>query len=423
MRMVLVNKRPWAVGMDWSCTRLEKLSRPELLRKARKVSPDFDMAALRLRQYGFGSSGGNPEDWRRARSLAAFLQLPTSFLGLFTLEDVHGETFWWVFAQQNGLTVGQGDAVYDTREKAEQQIASLEDLLGNFEQSMLCLTPEESRAWLEPLLQVGPAALLRRRGCLESLETPPASRRKPFVAVGTALALAATAWWGVGAWLDHRDREAAQASARLAQMNREQRRLELTSHPERYFKQEWASAPLADAVAAPCMEALRAQPTVVNGWLLSEASCAGRAAAVVWEHQPGADFVALPENAALDKRSSRRAVSRFTLAFEAVPRRGQDYPHVLTQDMAARHLYQLTQVTGTRLRLTFSPPEKRAIDKVEIAAPWIKGTWELADIPSALLEEPGLSQLLSALPGLTLDAIVYKNDAWTFKGRVYAREK
>ena len=171
MRMVVINKRAWAVGMDWSSTRLEKLSRPELLRKARKVSPDFDMAALRPRQFGFGSSGGNPADWKRARSLAAFVQLPTSFLGLFTLEDARGETFWWVFAQQNGLTVGQGDAVYDTRENAEQQIASLTDLLGGFEQSMLCLTPEESRAWLEPLLRVGPAALLRRRGCLESLET------------------------------------------------------------------------------------------------------------------------------------------------------------------------------------------------------------------------------------------------------------
>lgn len=423
MRMVIVNKRSWAVGMDWSSTRLEKLSRPELLRKARKISPEFDMAAFRPRQYGFGSGGGTPEDWKRTRSLAAFVQLPTSFLGLFTLEDVQGETFWWVFAQQNGLTVGQGDAVYDTQEKAEQQIESLEDLLGNFEQSMICLTPTESRAWLEPLLHVGPAAMLRRRGCLESLETPPVSRRKPLIAAGTALALAATAWWGIGAWLEYRDREAAQASARLARMNREQRRLELTAHPERYFKQEWASVPLAEDTAVPCMQALRAQPTVVNGWLLSEASCGGRAVSVAWEHQPGADFVALPEKAVLDKRSSRRAVSRFTLASHTLPRRGQEYPHVLTQDMAARHLYQITQVTGTRLRLTFGPPEKRTIDKVEIAAPWIKGTWELTDIPSVLLEAPGLPQLLSELPGLTLDAIVFKNDVWTFRGRLYAREK
>lgn len=31
MRMVIINKRPWAVGLDWSSTRLDKLSRSRLL--------------------------------------------------------------------------------------------------------------------------------------------------------------------------------------------------------------------------------------------------------------------------------------------------------------------------------------------------------------------------------------------------------
>lgn len=108
MRMVVINKRPWAVGLDWSSTRMEKLSRPRLLEMAQKIDASFDMMAVQRRLYGFGSSGGRPGDWIKARSLAAFIQLPPSFLGLFALEDMQGESFWWVIGRQNGQNVGQG---------------------------------------------------------------------------------------------------------------------------------------------------------------------------------------------------------------------------------------------------------------------------------------------------------------------------
>ena len=276
MRMVIINKRPWAVGLDWSSTRMEKLSRSRLLEMAQKIDPAFDMMAVQRRLYGFGSSGRS-EDWKKARSLAAFIQLPPSFLGLFALEDVRGESFWWVIGRQNGQNVGQGDAVYATRQEAEQELKSLNELLDNSIAEVVTQEdPAHSLAWLEPLLHVGPGAVLRRRGCLESLQKAPGRVSPAVLGAGLALGLLIGGGLAFNAWQEHQAQRMALESARLARLDKEQRRQELLAHPENYFEQIWTQAPLAVDVAEPCMEALLAQPTVANGWMLSEASCPRR---------------------------------------------------------------------------------------------------------------------------------------------------
>lgn len=422
MRMVIINKRPWAVGLDWSSTRMEKLSRSRLLEMAQKIDPAFDMMAVQRRLYGFGSSGGRPEDWKKARSLAAFIQLPPSFLGLFALEDVRGESFWWVIGRQNGQNVGQGDAVYATRQEAEQELKSLNELLDNSIAEVVTQEdPAHSLAWLEPLLHVGPGAVLRRRGCLESLQKAPGRVSPAVLGAGLALGLLIGGGLAFNAWREHQAEQASLESARLAKLNKEQRRQELLAHPENYFEQIWTQAPLAVDVAEPCMEALLAQPTVANGWMLSEASCAGRAVSVAWAHQSQADFLSLPAKAIL--KSPQLAVSRMTLATGRKARTGQNYPGILTRETATRHLYQITQQAGARLRLAFQKPEKRSIDKVELSAPWIKGEWTLSAVPGSLLQERALWRALSALPGLTLERISFKNEVWTLQGNIHARER
>lgn len=422
MRMVIINKRPWAVGLDWSSTRLDKLSRSRLLEMAQKIDPAFDMMAVQRRLYGFGSSGGQPEDWKKARSLAAFIQLPPSFLGLFALEDVQGQSFWWVIGRQNGQNVGQGDAVYASRQEAEQELKSLNELLDNSIAEVVTQDkPTRSLAWLEPLLHVGPGAVLRRRGCLESLQEAPRRVSPTVLGVGLAVGLLIGGGLAFNAWREHQAEQASIESARLARLNKEQRRRELLAHPENYFEQAWAQAPLAVDVAKPCMEALLAQPTVVNGWLLSEASCAGRAVSVTWAHQSQADFLSLPAQARL--KSPQLAVSRLTLATGRKARAGQKYPSLLTRESATRHLYQITQQAGSRLRLTFQKAEKRSIDKVELSAPWVKGDWTLSAVPGSLLRGNALWRALSALPGLTLERISFKSEDWTLQGNIYATEK
>lgn len=422
MRMVIINNRPWAVGLDWSSTRMEKLSRPRLREMAQKIDPAFDMMAVQRRLYGFGSSGGRPEDWKKARSLAAFIPLPPSFLGLFCLEDIQGETFWWVIGRQNGQNVGQGDAVYVTRREAEQELKSLNELLDNsIAEVVTSNDPEHSLAWLEPLLRVGPGAVLRRRGCLESLQEARGCVSPVVLGVGLALGLLIGTGLAFNAWQKHQAQQMALESARLAKLNKEQRRQELLAHPEEYFEQIWTQAPLALDIAGPCMKALLAQPTVANGWLLSEACCAGRAVSVTWAHQSQADFLNLPARAML--KNPQLAVSRLTLAAGWKARTGQKYSAILTREIATRHLYQITQQAGSRLRLTFQKPEKRSIEKVELSAPWIKGEWTLSAIAGSLLQEDALWSALSAVPGLTLERITFKNEAWTLQGNIYVKEK
>lgn len=422
MRMVLINKRSWAVGLDWSSPRMEKLSRRRLLDMAQRIDRSFDMVAVQQRLYGFGSSGGQPEDWSKARSLAAFIQLPPSFLGLFALEDVQGESFWWVIGRQNGQNVGQGDAVYVTRQEAEQELKSLNELLDNSIAEVVTQDdPTRSLAWLEPLVHVGPGAVLRRRGCLESLHEAPGRVSPAVLGAGLTVGLLIGGGLAFNAWQEHQAQQIALESARLAKLNKEQRRQELLAHPENYFEQIWTQVPLAVDVAVPCMEALLAQPTVANGWMLSEASCAGRTVSVTWAHQSQADFLSLPAKATL--KSPQLAVSRMPLATERKARAGQKYPGILTQESATRYLYQITQKAGARLRLTFHKPEKRSIDKVELSSPWVRGEWSLSAVPGSLLQERALWRALSALPGLTLERISFKNEVWMLQGNIYAKEK
>lgn len=423
MRLVIIQNQPWAVGMHWSRMQLQKASRAKLAQKARKLNANYDLMASRQRQYGFGSSDGTPELWTKARSLAAYIQLPatSSIIGLFTLQDAMGETFWWVFARENGRNIGLGDQVFTSQAAAEEEIHSLKELLGDTApDSISCTTFEASLEWLSPFTRVGLAAKLQRKGCLESIDQP---RSTPLRTWAIAVGLCCAASYGVSFWLDYRAEQHALEDARMSQLHKEARKNDLLADPAKHFTQAWLQKPLADQVAALCVNNMRALPAVANGWLLDTVTCQeGRSLQISWKHEGNADYVALPSKANL--QSSKAAVSREPLGITTrAPRVFQDHSRLLTQEMATRHLFQLCQLTGTKLRLSFKAPEKRTIDKVEIVAPWVQGTWELSELPGILLEEPSLSQLLAELPGLTLETITMKNDEWSFKGHIYAKTK
>ena len=56
--------------------------------------------------------------------------------------------------------------------------------------------------------------------------------------------------------------------------------------------------------------------------------------------------------------------------------------------------------------------------KVEIVAPWVRGSWELSAVPDALALDGSLAAALD-MPGLVLSGMEYGN-GWTLKGEVYA---
>ncbi|GAB1253032.1 type 4b pilus protein PilO2 [Desulfovibrio falkowii] len=420
MRMTIINNRAWAVGLDWSSTRTEKLSRLQLLETAQKIDPSFDVMAVQRQLYGFGSSGGRPEDWKKVRSLAAFLELPPAFLGLFALEDVQGEVIWWVLCRQNGQNVGQGDVVYATRQEAEKELKSLNELLDpTITDIDIFDDPARSAAWLSPLLHVGPSALLYRRGCLRSLL--PTGKKIPWRSLAAGLALTGVFGLALDTWMTKQAEQASREAAYLARLNKEQRRQDIAAHPEKHFQQTWTDAPLAIDVAIPCVSSLLELPTVVNGWLLSEATCNHRGVTTVWAHQPQGDFINLPRSGTL--KTPQLAASQTPLSVKLYPRRGQKYPNLLLRDSISQHLYHITQQIGAKLRLSFQPAEKRTVQNVELAAPWFKGNWEMTSVPDSLLRSAALWNAFSYLPGLTLDSITFKNESWTLQGQVYAKGK
>lgn len=420
MRMVIINNRAWAVGLDWSSTRTEKLSRLQLLETAQKIDPSFDIMAVQRRLYGFGSSEGRPGDWKNVRSLAAFLELPPASLGLFALEDVQGEIVWWVLCRQNGQNVGQGDAVYATRQEAEIELKSLNELLDpTITDVDIFDDPVRSAAWLSPLLHIGPSALLHRRGCLRSLL--PKERKFPWRSLAAGLALTCVSGLALDVWMTRQAEQVSREAAYLARVNKEQRRQDLAAHPEKHFQQTWTDAPLAIDVAVPCVSSLLELPTVVNGWLLSEATCTRRGVTTTWAHQPQGDFINLPFEGTL--KTPQVAVSQKKLPAKPHPRIGQKYPNLMPQSSVSQHLYHITQQVGAKLRLSFQPAEKRSVQNVELTAPWLKGNWEMSFVPESLLHSDVLWNAFSSLPGLTLEKIGFKNESWTIQGHVYAKGK
>jgi len=419
--MVIINKRPWAVGLDWSSSRMEKLSKIQLLQKAQRIDPDFDVMALQRRLYGFGSSGGRPEDWSKARSLAAFLELPPAFLGLFALEDVNGVVFWWVICRQNGQNVGQGDAVYKTQHEAEQELRSLNELLDNsIEDVFISKDPSESLSWLEPLLHVGALSYLNQKARLTNLQ-PSSASPIPWVGIGIAFFCCCIAGVALNAWFEKQaERESAEA-ARIARLDAEQRKNYLLEHPETQFPQPWFDEPLASAQATVCLTHMLALPLVVNGWLIGDADCVKKSLSVTWEHQPQADFLQLPFNGTL--KTPQQAVSRHSLPELVTPRKSQKFPNLLTQLVASQYLYQLTQDVGGKLRLMFQPPERKTVQKIEVLAPWNKGEWELSLVPGSVIRNEEFWNSLSDIPGLTLEKVSYKHELWSMQGRIYAKGK
>jgi hypothetical protein len=423
MRLVVINRQPWAVGFQWGVFSPGfRISRSGLLQRAQKLDATYDMVALGRNQCGFGGSGGNPEKYEKARSLAGFVRMEL-LLGLFALKDVSGDVFWWVFCRHENSVVGMGDQVFTTREDADAQLDELRKLLGIENQDIVvCSTVEDSLQWLTPLLRVDIESLLRRRGRIISLTMSVTLRKKRQIAIGAIIAALAGCVWGATLWHEGEREKAMFASARQARLNKEAQRGALLNRPEDHFRQTWVEAPAVGDVASSCLSAMFELPVMSRGWLMSEATCAGKSVTVTWEFQRLANYLDLPQGGSL--KSPKSAVSRLSVWGPSTvwPRNGQTYPNLLTQEMATRLLYQLTQQFSVRVRLTFNAPEKRVIDEVTVTAPWVKGAWDLESVSVAYLKDAKFWRMLTDIPGFTLERIVLKKHAvWSLHGNIFAR--
>ena len=239
MRLVKIKKRFFAVGLDWYVLekRHESANYADL---AAKVAEDMggeipDMAALRPRQYAFGYSRGNTSAYLKASALAASLRISDSFLGVFRFSDIQGD-FWWVCAIKQSLVSAMGDKVFESEEKALASLPGIRDILGDFDQEIVCDTVEKSVEWLSALLM--PDYLRRNRLRPVQGDVRAGRLRKALVAIGLILAFA----YGVNEFIDRRTAQEAMQRAHSAFIDNAKRKQELLAHPEKHFSRPWESS-------------------------------------------------------------------------------------------------------------------------------------------------------------------------------------
>lgn len=415
MRLANVDKRLWAVGLQWITDKKATLERAMREAEAQGNGAErFSTVAFRSRQYGLGTDVSG----KTLCPLAAALRLPSSFLGVFSLEDADGTVFWWVLAVRHGIITAQGDNLFATREEAHAHVLSgVEDLLGEFENRKICESPEESLAWLAPLLP-SRFSFTAFKIRLQPLRAGKHAKKHLVLAIA---GLALVSVYGASLLLEHKATQKALEASRLALMDKERHRRELAEHPERHFPMPWNTSLSTADMFKRCVPAMLDVPVSASGWLLAVASCNGHSLTVTWLHQPGADYLSPPPAAKVE--TPEKAVAVFTLG--SFDKKYELLPHIglPVRETVNRHLYQLTQNLGIKLNMNFGKPQKTVKDKVELVAPWLRGDFELSAVPSgAMLDFPALSAALS-VPGLVLEQIRMENFNWNIKGAVYAKSE
>ena len=433
MERLSLNGTPFAVGLHWQPpVKRRFLSRKALIDMADSLDADYDVSTIRRcsdgLQAGFGTVGDDWREYAKTPALCTCLDVPQSFLGLFSLRNVDGSLIWWLHLRLDGVIAEPGDKIFSTGEEAAKWLHAMQTASGIEPETFD--SPMQSAEWLSEHLHYRPVdKWVLSKGQITSLNRIASRSTVRAFAVTSALLIVCV---GAGiAWSHYRE-QAAQAKAQAERQERLQRKAEMEQYPERFFSPDWQHRPLATDFAGMCLPAMMRVPLSENGWQFNSVTCNGKTVAVAWGHEGGADFTRLPEGARLDEKDMRIARSSTPLPSSIRVVRpdgpGSDYRLLLSRDEVMGLLAEITQSTGTKLSApNFQAAKSRTIDKVTIHAPWREAAWELSEVPDLLLEaapgEDGVSlfAMLSEIPGLAIDTITYQ-DGWRIKGKVYARK-
>ena len=414
MRRIVINGQFYAVGLDWF---LLTGSRAELIQEAEQYDDKCDLTVILKAQYALARSG--KRTWRRTRSLAASLLLNDypDAVHVFPLVDADTNSpFWWVIGVRKGIVSGQTDRCFDSLDDAESVAVSVQDSLGVPE--LKSFSEADGQNYLLSRVGQPKKTLIGDPASLAYLKDTGLIKLAKAAAIAIGLGIG---WWSVDAILDYRATQEALEQARILTQNKEARARELAEHPEKYFQSTWMKAPRADAFINQCAPAMFHFPTAANGWRLTELSCSGSSLSATWEQTALSDYMHLPFNAVLDSKKPKLALSRKTLP--ALTKGERNTHSLTTQDEASRQLYALTQRFRLNLKkLSFGNRQTKAVEKIQLSCPWVKATFELADVPAFLVADyQSLGKALSGIPGLIVTEVSYSKKDWTIRGELYAK--
>jgi hypothetical protein len=415
MKLIQIVDKNYILGLWWQIPSSGLSKNKAMLELARKTAAslseirEYNYVALRTaEQYGLVHYEGELPP--KTRSLAAAIRPTTkkeAFLGVFCLDDS-----WWVCGKLFGMVMSDGDAVFDTKEEAQEHISKMvRPFIGDVELAeVVCNTTEESMSYLTPILWAErPLRPLYGASRDENI------LRRGVIGALLLLVFFISVFWVFG---EFRDRQLAKL-ARLTSAEREAKKQDILAHPERYFRKVWLDAPTFITAGKQCSQALLNLPTTVNVWMLEEAVCApGRSLQKSWTHRKGASFVALPAETSL--QSPQQAWGEQSLPELPTRPATADRAALMTREKATAALYELTQNLSCYLELNWEPPEVHVIDEeTTVVAPWQRGQFDISQLPALSLLETDLYGALS-YPGSLLASLLWRNGDLTLRGYIYA---
>ena len=378
MRRVVINGRSYAVGLQWALLK-PSVTREEVIQRAETSSPPCDLIVMLKQQYGMGCSEG--QAWKRTCSLAASLVqgIPSDTVYVFTLNDADtAQSFWWVIGIRKGMISAQSDRYFDELAQANALAVSLQESLGVSQLDSFTL--DKSISVLSEHLGVLKQKRFGDSAALTPLrETGKIKLLKAAIGAGVLVFF----WWAGSAVLEYKATRDAMEQARILTQNKEKRARELAANPERYFSNGWMKAPLPSSFFRQSVPEMFHFPLAANGWRLAGLSCSGNALTAAWEQTPLSDYMYLPFNATLDSKNPKRAFS--TRQLPPFPDGQRTLSELLTQEEAQRRLFAFTQRFRLHLKkLSFDKRERNSIERIELVCPWVKGAWEITDVPAFL---------------------------------------
>ncbi len=418
MHHIRLKNKNYVAGLWWQvCNEKQKAHKVFLVAKNAvqntKALETYDAVVTLETQYGLGNF---VHKISKSYSLAASLEKPIgATVGIYKLspEDAVKEV-WWVFAVRENIILADGDTIVYSRDDALLLVSTMEEIAGKFDAQTIYKTYDESIQALESLLI---DKKIWEQGPLFRLLYDEEAKKKRRGRILLGLLLLGAFGYGVD-FMNTRYEEykiqQRQALIEQARLEAQQARMK---NLDNYFGTPWKDEVPAPHQLAQWMSFFTTVPSYSAGWEASELTFQKSGVTLHWAHQPNASFLVPPLKAEI---TGKKATSYFPLPEIDLMREGTR--ELLKKDDITLAFSQLAQDLGCTLSIKWNPPLTERVANMTVTAPYIVGEWSIGAIPSSILLDLSLGNVLHLeIPSIVLRSLDFKDFTWTLKGSVYAK--
>lgn len=410
-RLVLVNKKLYAVGFSWHSI----ASKKQLPSTSTEY---FDVITLNgKQQFGTALTDKN-EQFLNASCLATAMDFPEPFFGVFKLVDaIENKEIYWLFAKDKENILGLGDFVCHSQEELQKTIETIKSFSAKGIEPIFFDTVEESVDFLSKQLKT--KKFFNNSKIHPLYRSKKQSKQLKAVIAVSLVFIGLT--FGLMRYLDIRSLEQLQEAALFSKQSMENKIADIRKNSQKYFPMNWKKNNYPLDVYNVCKPVLFSLPVNEFGWALEKGVCTPKEATSYWKHEKQASFINLPFNGELTK--PQEVTAKHEIAEIKLVQSDVLHTQLLHQEEATKLMYQLTQNMGANLTLTFDKKDIKEFKelKFSIQAPFCKAKYEWKSVPSNLILSDSLFHALNSIPSLSVQAIEYNNGQWSVKGDLYVQ--